>query len=343
MPKSLPTSEKIRLLEAVLVKDLPIVQVCRQAKISRSTFYRWRKNYLKAKLKTKDRKALASCLKAKKPKRYPNQTSDQLEKKILKLAERHPEYSSKKISQILARVGNHGVQNVLNRHALNTIKKRRAFQIVRRKKEKVVRKAFGYIAMLAIPASFGLVATGKHFIKIFLGESYLPGVLPLYFLAFLIFPMIGVGTFLSLFLTNERPQIFAKLILITSILNIILNLVLIKTFLFVYPSRPIWATAGAGIATLVSWSFYFLASIYISKKQFNVSIDPNSVVKPLISSVVMFGILLFVLSYETRMSIFSILLVVLLGVLIYLVSMFLTKGIKSEDLSLIKFIINRKK
>ena len=206
------------------------------------------------------------------------------------------------------------------------------------KTEEVFNKIFRYFTIIAIPSCFGLFVLGKYFIRFLYGYAYLPASLPLYFLSFLIFPMLLVSLFLLLFSAKEKPQIFAKLILITSAINIVLNFIFIKSFLLI---SPLWATAGAGIATLISWFFYFFASVYVSKKQFNFLIPLKITIKPLIASIIMAGILYSSIYFIKDMNLIFGLIEVLFGATIYLVIMFLIKGIKKEDLNVIKLVYKK--
>ena len=131
---------------------------------------------------------------------------------------------------------------------------------------KVMNKVFHYASILAIPMSFGLLVLGKHLIVLLYGYPYISAYLPLAFLSFLIIPIVGVGILLPIFSAKEKPQIFAKLIIIVSISNIILNLILIKSLSLI---SPLWAVAGAGIATLASWALYFGLALYFAKKKMN--------------------------------------------------------------------------
>jgi len=204
--------------------------------------------------------------------------------------------------------------------------------------EKVLNKVFRLIAILAIPSSFGFLIFGRYFIKLFYGSSYLSSSLPIYFLAFLILPMVAVSNLVLFFSAKEKAQIFAKLVIITVILNILLNVILIKSFLII---SPLWATAGAGIATVVSWYFYFLISFYISKEKFNLNISLKSITKPLIASLIMTGILFYLLSFIKEMTIILGIFLILLALLIYFILMILIKGIIKEDLDMFKILIRK--
>ena len=213
-------------------------------------------------------------------------------------------------------------------------------KVTKLESEKVFNKVFRFLVILAVPSSFGLVVFRKYIINLLYGNSYLPSALPLFFLAFLIVPMACVGTFLPFFSAKGKPQIFAKLIIITGIINIILSLIFIKLLLIISPS---WAMTGAAIANLISWTYYFLTAFYISKKQFNLKISFKPLTKPIISSLFMTAILLIFLSFFKDVGIILGIILILFGSSIYFISMVLIKGITKEDLELFRLLIKREK
>lgn len=204
--------------------------------------------------------------------------------------------------------------------------------------EKILNNVFRYIVYLSIPASFGLLIFRSYFIDLFYGAPYLPGTLPFAFLAFAILPMVAVGAFLPMFSAKEKPQIFAKLIIITSIINIILNLILIKALL---PISPNWATAGAAIATLTSWTIYFFAAFFISKKQFKLHVSLKPIIKPLISALVMTGVLYYILSLSQSINFIKGIILILLGAAIYTLLMIILKAVTKQDLNILKLLIKK--
>jgi len=206
--------------------------------------------------------------------------------------------------------------------------------------KEVLIEVFRYISIITIPAIFGLLIFGRFFIKLFYRTPYLPATLPLYFLSFLIFPVISIGLFLSLFFAKEKPEIFAKLIFFISLINIILNLILINLFLLISSD---WAMAGVAIATLMSWTIYFIFSVYIIKKEFKFSISFKPIIKPLIASLIMSGILFYILKSIKNMNLFFGIETILLGGLIYFLIMILIKGIEKKDFELIKILFRRRK
>lgn len=207
------------------------------------------------------------------------------------------------------------------------------------KKSRTLNNMFKYVFILIVPATFGLIALGNYFIRIFYGYAYLPATLPLYILSILIVPSIIINMILMLFSSEERPDIFARLIFITSILNILLNFIFIKTFITI---SPLAATAGAATATVLSYIFYFFGSIYYLKKEFKISASFKTISKPIIASLVMSIGIIFAKNSMGDMTLVTGGLVVLLGLILYFLSLFLIKGFVKEDIALILSLLRSK-
>ncbi|GBE20398.1 teichuronic acid biosynthesis protein TuaB [archaeon BMS3Abin17] len=194
-------------------------------------------------------------------------------------------------------------------------------------------KVFKYVCLLSIPVIFGALAVGRYFIRVFYGYEYLPSLIPLYFLVFLVFSEVLTGTLISLFSAREKPQYFVKYLLIFSALNVILNYFLIKFFInFSFEL----AMVGAAIATLTTRYSYMIALGIISVKKLNINYKLTHFVKPLIASILMF-LAIFYINYTIKdMTLLLGLGEILLGVFVYFILMFLMKGFRKEDFQMIK-------
>jgi len=197
-------------------------------------------------------------------------------------------------------------------------------------------KILRYIALISIPSTFGLIALGNYIIRFFCGYDYLPAVYSLYPLAFIIFPAVTVYLILTLFSAEEKPQLFVKAVTFTCIINLILNLVLIKIFL---NFSELWATVGVGIATFLSWFFYFVYSFSITKRNFAVKINSRSLINSTLASIIMWACLYLILKLINDMSAILGVLMVVIGVLVYFVALYLFGELKREDLDIFKVLI----
>ena len=191
------------------------------------------------------------------------------------------------------------------------------------------------ISIIIIPSTFGILALGNYFIKFFYGSLYMPATFPLYVFSFLIFPMVLINIFSYFFAAKEKPEIFAKISMITCLISGILILLFVKIFSLV---SPLLAIVSVAFAVLISWTFYFLMLYNQLKEKFNLKISFRCIVRPLIASLIMSGALIFSLFFIEDMTFMKGVTEVLLGVSVYFVVMLLIRGIRKEDLNLLKFL-----
>jgi len=127
-PKPLRLTPEVRkrIIEEVIIGGAAVSQVCRKYHLSRKTYYKWLARYKEAREKE------AILLKAMednyvKSFAHPRSISEETQEKILAVVRQYPKYSTHKVAQTLAEVGNHGVQNAFQRLNLNTYEKRLAY------------------------------------------------------------------------------------------------------------------------------------------------------------------------------------------------------------------------
>jgi len=95
-------------------------------------------------------------------------------------------------------------------------------------------------------------------ILIIYGEEYLPSVNILQLLSPLIFTIPLIALYSSYFLSQDKPQIVSKLLILSTLVNIILNYILISNLLLY---GQIYAVYGAAIATIISQVVYLFGLI----------------------------------------------------------------------------------
>jgi O-antigen/teichoic acid export membrane protein len=208
------------------------------------------------------------------------------------------------------------------------------------KKEKIneaFNKVFKYTALITIPSIFGIFVLGNYIIRLIYGYEYLPATLPLYFLALLMLEIPVTNAIKSLFTAKEKPKYFVNILIIATIMNIILNYILITSFLKISAN---WAIAGAALATLTSRYFYFFGLSFYAKKELNVSLKIMHLIKPVFSAIIMASVLFWINSKISDMTLIIGALEIALGVLIYFSVMFLIKGVKKQDFFLIKHLLS---
>jgi O-antigen/teichoic acid export membrane protein len=101
-------------------------------------------------------------------------------------------------------------------------------------------------------------------IKIIYGQSYSDSTILLRFLSFLLISLPLISIYTSYFISKAEIKVITRLIIISTIINILLNYILIR-WLINY--SQLLAVIGVCIATLVSKYFYLFGLIFFRKKQ----------------------------------------------------------------------------
>jgi len=199
--------------------------------------------------------------------------------------------------------------------------------------ESAFNKACRYVMIITIPSAFGLAVLGRYFIRAIYGYNYLPASQPLYVLSFLLIVNVICSLFLVLFSSREKPHLHLPLLAAVIVVGIVSNYFLISLFLKI---SSIAATIGAAIATLLSMTVYDIGLYKVASTKLNVKADFSCVIKPTIASFVMLFSLIIYIALIKNMTLFTGILGVILGVLIYTFVMFLIKGVDKNDYLLIK-------
>lgn len=199
----------------------------------------------------------------------------------------------------------------------------------------VFNRIIKYSFMITIPACFGIIFLASYVLRAIYGYGYLPANLSLYFLAPMIILTMLVWNISALFSARGILRSFTKVTLIASLVNIILNYLLINLLL---THSQLWATAGAAIATLLSWALYCIYAIFLVKKQLAITLKASNFLKPLLAAIVM-SLFLFYFNRTFRdMTLTTGILEILIGALIYFIVLLIMGSIKKEEFLLIQML-----
>jgi O-antigen/teichoic acid export membrane protein len=188
-------------------------------------------------------------------------------------------------------------------------------------------KVFRYLSMFAFPCAFGLAFMANPLILVMYGAEYLPAVLPFYALCLLIL-IVPMDFFRILFESQEKPEYPAKITVISSGLNIVLNYFFILRF----------GVMGAAIATLIARYFGSFTLGILSKISLGIFPRFDSIYKPLLSSFVMLGFLYLMPSPKTFL---DGIVGIIFAAIIYVSVMFLIKGINKEDIKYLSAVFGQ--
>ncbi|MFA5856734.1 MAG: flippase [Candidatus Pacearchaeota archaeon] len=209
-------------------------------------------------------------------------------------------------------------------------------QLDKKRSEEIFKKIVYVLLMFSIPMSIGVIMVSRFVIRLLFGYDFLPSTIPLYGLSLLILIMPIEELFRILLNSKGESKITGKTIFYAGLINILLNFVFIYTFLFLFKD-PIYATLGAAIATSISRGFVIITLFRHTKNKFKIKLNPSWILKPLFASFIMalFLIIFDKLTFGIS-NIWLVALEIILGALIYFITLFLIKGILRKDLIFFK-------
>lgn len=189
-------------------------------------------------------------------------------------------------------------------------------------------KVMKFLMIFAIPISIGVAVLADKIILTLYGIEYEPSILPLQILmmslvfVFLNFPL---GSLLN---GCDKQVTNTVLVGCTMVLNVILNLILIPKYHFI----------GASFAFLVCHSLLFLASLVVARKiiKYNLKGLVFNFIKTFLAALIM-GVVIYFLKPQINW-----LVLILIGGVVYFVSLFLVKGFYKKDLVYLKEIFLKK-
>jgi O-antigen/teichoic acid export membrane protein len=185
----------------------------------------------------------------------------------------------------------------------------------------VFEKSFNYLAFIALPLSFGIMALAREIVAKLYTSEFTFSVWPLQILIASI-PFLFINFSLACFLNaTDRQKINTRNLGLVMILNIVLNLIFI-------PRLGIWgASLASSVSTLLMFSLNLTAVLRVIKLGAG-SFKP--LLGSLFSSLLMFLIVLWIKNDV------GLILSIVAGGLVYLILMLVTKTLKKEDLWFIK-------
>ena len=175
-----------------------------------------------------------------------------------------------------------------------------------------------YSSIIAFPLALLISYFSRDIVKLIYGTDYLNAYYAMTFLSFAIIP--GAFNYLvTIFNAKERADISAFIVTSSMIPNVVLNY-----FLIIH-----MGIAGAAIATVISRFFVIALSVFLLFRLFRISLKASSILKPLVSSLAMLFVLIF-LPEPSSLTV-GIMEVVFAGI-IYILVLFGVRGIGVDDL-----------
>lgn len=182
--------------------------------------------------------------------------------------------------------------------------------------EKSLYNSFDFVTSLSIPLMFGIMAIAETFAPWFLGKHYINTG----YLMFLEAPMILFIAWSSVtgnqyLMPVKRAHEYTLSVGIGAIINIVANYILIKLF----------NVNGAAIASVISELAIAVIQLYMIKRSIVIGKLLNNCWKYIFSGLIMF-IIVFTLNYYMIMNIFTLILQIIIGAVVYIVLLFILKA-----------------
>lgn len=208
-------------------------------------------------------------------------------------------------------------------------------QLHRMKIKKIFDILLYYLFLFAIPITFGVFMFSKQIMGVLFGSSYLPGAFILLGLSLLIIVLPLGELFRALLNSRGKSKITGKVVFYASVLNIVLSIFFVYLSLLFF-ENPIYAAFGVGVATVISRVFILFRLAGISKKDYHIKINYSFIKKPIIASCIMLIFLFLMLNFVySGLNIVFILLEVTAAMMVYLISLYLIKGVSKKEINYI--------
>jgi O-antigen/teichoic acid export membrane protein len=179
-----------------------------------------------------------------------------------------------------------------------------------------------YLLMLAIPAAFGLSVLALPLLRIFTTSEFVSGDVVIPFIAFGILCHGCYQVSMYVFYLVKKTYWILRLLIISSALNIGLNLLLI----------PHWGIVGAAVATLIAYAALAILTVAIAFRYFSFDLGFPFIIKSMLASAVMaFAIWLFAPS-----GVIEVIIAIVLGIAIYFAIILVLRGFSKKELYLLK-------
>jgi O-antigen/teichoic acid export membrane protein len=182
--------------------------------------------------------------------------------------------------------------------------------------------------MFSLPALIGFNSLSKPIISILTTPQYYGGQL--------IFPFVSIGAFLgglyplsyTGLVVHEKSSLIAKIIAVSAIFNILLNLVLI----------PYYGFIGAGISTMIAYFVAFVIVDRTSSKYLKWRPATKPIIKIFFASAMM-GIIVYSISTLVAVSLLNLILEILIGGIVYFLALYMLRGVEKEEIKEVKAMI----
>lgn len=188
----------------------------------------------------------------------------------------------------------------------------------------MLQKMIGIFWMIAFPSLVGLISLSLPIMTILTSSEFIDGVK--------IIPILSLSSFLigfNQYLTKpyelkEKTYYISHILLVTVFINVVLSFFLIPKFSY----------SGAAIAYLISYIFYTVMNLIISRKLINYNLPMMRIIKSSINSLIMGCIIYFSINYFNLSNYW--LALIFIGIAVYIGLTIITKTLSESEITYLK-------
>ena len=188
---------------------------------------------------------------------------------------------------------------------------------------KVVEKYLKFMIIIGIPLGIGVTFLAKDIIILLFGNAYVDSAIALQILVWATVITFIYSSYVSLFISADKQMTLNKIAFIGMIVNVTLNLILIPHYSYIAAS---FNTVLTELTMIILVFITASSSMFLNKKQIF-----NDFTRVVICGVIM-AIFLVIFS---QLELF---LLIILAIIVYVLSLFITRAIDEEDRDIIKKI-----
>lgn len=189
--------------------------------------------------------------------------------------------------------------------------------------QKYISKLTRYYLLISFPAALGLSILAKPVVSVLTSAAYLGGyqIIPLVIFGAL---LLGLQWWAQLgLLLHNKPNMIGVAVLIAGIINIILNILLV----------PVYGYIAAAVSTFISYLILLLLMIKIGHKALPWHFPFKPFLKIIVASAIMGIVIYYLQDILTIISLKNLGIEIIVGILIYLVSLTLLKGFNKDEIN----------
>lgn len=188
-----------------------------------------------------------------------------------------------------------------------------------------IRISMKFVCMLTFPLCFGIIGIAKDFVPWFFGDGF-DKVYNNFLVISPIIVFVGISNVLGVqyLLPINRQMDYTKSVMIGTIVNLISNAILI----------PLFLSVGAAIGSTIAEASVTITQLLILRKEFSLKQFARDIYKYLIGAEIMLVVIILYSQFLGKSSVLHIVIEVMIGVVVYGVSLFIIRD---------KFIIDQLK